>query len=156
MSQTMGRLLGIDYGTKRIGVAISDPLGIVAQGVTTLQHDGSLMEHLANIVHERGVTLIVVGMPYSDDGGKGVKAQEVDRFVYRLRQELRMEVQTWDESLSSVEAQRAVIAGGMKRKQRREKHRIDEMAARLLLQGYLDAQQQRRSREADDDATGGI
>ncbi len=146
MSQTTGRLLGIDYGTKRVGVAISDPLGIIAQGVTTLRNDGSLLHRLLAIVHERDVTRVVVGMPYSDDGAKGAKAREVEQFVDRLRQELRVEIDTWDESLSSVEAVRAMVAGGMKRKMRREKRRVDEMAARLMLQGYLDSRKEERSR----------
>ena len=139
MSHTTGRILGIDYGTKRIGVAISDPLGIIAQGVTTLGNDGSLVDRLAAVIRRRGVVRVVVGMPYSEDGGKGAKAREVDRFVDRLKQELAIEVDTWDESLSSVDAQRALIAGGMKRKKRRQKHRLDEMAARVMLQGYLDS-----------------
>lgn len=139
MSHTTGRILGIDYGTKRIGVAISDPLGIIAQGVTTLGNDGSLVERLATVIRQRGVMRVVVGMPYSEDGGKGAKAREVDRFVDRLKQELAIEVDTWDESLSSVDAQRALIAGGMKRKKRQQKHRLDEMAARVMLQGYLDS-----------------
>ena len=142
MSHTTGRILGIDYGTKRIGVAISDPLGIIAQGVTTLANDSSLMKRLEEVIRERGVTRVVVGMPYSDDGGKGATAREVDRLVDRLKQELHIEVDTWDESLSSIDAQRAMIAGGMKRKKRREKHRLDEMAARVMLQGYLDSLQQ--------------
>jgi putative Holliday junction resolvase len=111
---------------------------MIAQGLTTLDNDPQLIDDICQLVRERGVVCIVVGMPYSEDGGKGAKAQEVDRFIGRLKKRVDVEVDTWDESYSSVEAQRALIAGGMKRKKRQQKKRVDEMAARLLLQEYLD------------------
>jgi len=130
--------MGIDYGSRRVGVAISDPLRILAQGAGTLMNDGYLLAHLRKTIHDRGVTLVVVGMPYSHDGGKGEKAQEVDRFIGRLRDHIGVDIDTWDESLTSREAQQILIRAGLKKKQRRQKERVDEVAACLLLQEYLD------------------
>jgi putative Holliday junction resolvase len=133
-----GRILGIDYGGKRVGLALTDPLRILAQGAGTLENDGRLLERIAGMVQDRGVTLIVVGMPYAPDGGRGEKGEEVQSFIGRLRGAVGVPIETWDESFTSVDAKTVFVAGGMKRKQRREKPRVDEMAARLLLQGYLE------------------
>ncbi len=135
-----GRVLGIDYGSKRVGVAMSDPLRVLAGGIGTLNNDDSLMDRLAGLVEEHQVSLIVVGMPYAPDGGRGAKGREVELFIRRLESVIPATITTWDESFSSVEARRTFRQGGMKRKQRQEKARVDEMAARLLLQEYLDAQ----------------
>jgi len=135
-----GRILGIDYGTKRVGVSLSDPMRIISQGVGTLDNNAGLLQRLKEIVKREEVVLIVVGMPYGADGGKGGKAIEVEEFIMRLREEVAVEIDTWDESYSSVNAHRAFIDAGMKRKQRQQKHRVDEMAARLMLQEYLDNQ----------------
>jgi len=130
--------MGIDYGSRRVGVAVSDPMRIIAQGAGTLANDEELLRQLEKTIRERGVTLVVVGMPYSEDGGKGAKALEVDRFIDRLKRHVSVEVDTWDESLSSEEARQLLLRTGMKKKQRRQKGRVDEMAARLFLQEYLD------------------
>lgn len=138
MIQNGRRVIGIDYGSKRVGVAISDPLRKISQGVTTLENDRNIIERLCKIIDERDVGRVVVGMPYSPDGGKGAKAMEVEGFIQRLRLATSADIDTWDESYSSVNAQEMFIAGGMKRKRRQQKARVDEMAARLLLQEYLD------------------
>jgi len=138
MKSVTGRILGIDYGSKRIGVAVSDPLRVIAQGIGTLENDHRVIGRISSIIKEQDVALVVVGMPYSSDGGKGAKALEVDQFIQRIKESVSTGVETWDESYTSVNAQRAFIDGGMKRKQRRQKARVDEMAARLMLQEYLD------------------
>jgi putative holliday junction resolvase len=138
MASDAGRALGIDYGSKRVGVSISDPTRLIAQGGETLRNDGSLIKRLCTIVAERGVSLVVVGMPYSPDGGKGAKAREVEEFIGRLMQASSVRIETWDESFSSVRAHEVFLEAGMKRKRRREKGRVDQMAARILLQEYLD------------------
>ncbi len=138
MKENHGRILGIDYGSKRVGVSMSDPLRILSQGVATLNNDARLFDRLVGIIQEQEVKTIVVGMPYDSEGGKGGKAIEVDEFIDRLRQVTSVDIQTWDESYSSVNAHRAFIESGMKRKKRQQKHRVDEMAARLMLQEYLD------------------
>lgn len=138
MTEYPGRVLGIDYGTKRIGIAASDPTRLLSQGVTTLQNDALLWSRLADILRNNEIRLIVVGMPYALDGGKGKKAAEVDEFISALKKHTEIPIETWDESFTSVAAQQAFIESGMKKKKRQEKHRVDEMAARLMLQGYLD------------------
>lgn len=140
MAGTPGRVLGIDYGTKRVGLAISDPLRVLAGPVGTWDNDPDLTKRLAELISGEGVTLVVVGMPYAPDGGKGAKAREVDRFIARLKSHHPVPIATWDESYTSVEAQQLLIAGGRRRKQRRAKGAVDTMAARLLLQQFLDAQ----------------
>ena len=133
-----GRILGIDYGSKRVGVSVSDPTGVLSQGVATLSNDAHLFDRLVGIIRDQDVKTIVVGMPYDSEGGKGAKAIEVDEFIDRLRGVTSVDIETWDESYSSVNAQRVFIESGMKRKKRQQKHRVDEMAARLMLQEYLD------------------
>jgi len=135
---TEGRVLAIDYGSRRVGLAMSDPLRILASGLGTETNDAGLPGRLAGIVRENGVALVVVGMPYAPDGGLGRKGEEVTAFMERLRALLPVEVTSWDESFSSRRAQESLIEGGMKKKRRQEKGRIDEMAARLLLQEYLE------------------
>ena len=138
MTAHAGRILAIDYGSKRVGVAMSDPLRVIARGVTTLDNDKDLMQKLRSLIREEGATRIVVGMPYDADGGKGSKALQVDRFIEKLKEAGDVQIDTWDESYSSVNAHRVFVETGMKRKKRREKKRVDEMAARLMLQEYLD------------------
>jgi putative Holliday junction resolvase len=142
-----GRILGIDYGTKRVGVALSDPLGIIAGGAGTFTNDGSLLARLADMIREQDVVRVVVGMPYAPDGGKGAKAAEVETFIDELRRHVRVAIDTWDESFTSVDAHRAFRETGMKRKKRRQKPRVDEMAARLLLQEYLNHHDTRSNTE---------
>jgi len=133
-----GRVLGIDYGSRRIGLALTDPMGIIASGAGTVENDSTVVERLAVLVRSNEVRLIVIGMPYAPDGGKGQKAKEVDAFIARLQGAVDIPVETWDESFTSVTAQETMRRGGMKKKQREEKGRVDEMAARLLLQEYLE------------------
>jgi len=137
-----GRLLAIDYGSKRVGLAISDPLGIIAQGAGTLLNDGTLLSKIAALVTEKDVWQIVVGIPYRADGSKGLKAKEIEAFTSVLKTVVSVPIDTWDESFTSVDARRLLIEGGMKRKQRRQKRHVDEMAARVLLQEYLDCHKQ--------------
>lgn len=140
MADTAGRVLGIDYGSKRVGLAMSDPLRVLAGPVGTWDNDSTLVERLAALITAEGVTMVVVGMPYAPDGGKGAKAREVDGFIAQLKRHHAVPVVAWDESFTSVEAHRAIIAGGRGRKKRRDKGAVDVMAARLLLQQFLDAQ----------------
>jgi putative Holliday junction resolvase len=140
MASEPGRVLALDYGTKRVGVALSDPLRVLASGVGTWANDAALLPALAKLVQDEMVALVVVGMPYAPDGGKGAKAREVDMFMQRLGAVVQVPLTTWDESYTSVEAHRAFREGGMRKKQRRERASVDTMAARILLQQYLDAQ----------------
>lgn len=137
-----GRILGIDYGSRRVGLAVSDPLQMIAQGAGTIGNTPDLTHHIAAIACERTVVRIVVGMPYGADGEMSPKGREVEAFIRTLTDLVSVPVDTWDESFTSVDAQRAFIDGGMKKKERREKGRVDEMAARLMLQEYLDNRHQ--------------
>jgi putative holliday junction resolvase len=138
MTGTPGRVLGIDYGSKRVGLALSDPLRVLAGGAGTVANDEVLLQHVARIVEDEEVNLVVVGMPFAPDGGKGAKAEEVERFIERLRPHLHTPITTWDESYSTREAARVMREGGMRRKQRQQRIGIDEMAARVMLQEFLD------------------
>lgn len=143
MAGEPGRVLGIDYGSRRVGVALSDPMRVLASGAGTMENGPGLVAAIAGRVREEQVVLVVVGMPYAPDGGRGGKAEEVGRFVDALAGAVTVPVETWDESFTSVNARQAFIDGGMKKKQRQQKGRVDEMAARLLLQDYLENAHQR-------------
>ncbi|MBI1806185.1 MAG: Holliday junction resolvase RuvX [Ignavibacteria bacterium] len=136
-----GRILGIDFGTKRIGVAISDPLNIIARGVTVIENSPRLFDELKNIVREFEPKKIVVGMPYTLKGEKGVKAQEVDKFIAQLENALEIEVIRHDERFTSEQAHQTLREMGVTKKKRQNKGTIDTMAAALILQRYLDGLQ---------------
>ena len=144
MTTPKGRILAIDYGSKRVGLAVSDPMRIIAQGAGTVENDANLLERLTQMVLEQQIALIVVGMPYAPDGGVGGKGKEIQGFIDLLRKAVAIAIVTWDESFSSVRAHQVFRETGMKRKQRQEKHRVDEMAARLLLQEYLESDEHRQ------------
>ena len=136
------RILGIDYGRKRIGLAISDPLGITAQGLPTLER-GDLagdidmdIKALSEIIREREVGEMVVGLPKNMDGTIGESAREVLAFVEVLKERFGLRVHLMDERLSTVRAHRAMKEGGLSRKKRTGK--VDMLSAQLILQGYLD------------------
>ena len=139
MAAEPGRVLGIDYGSRRVGIAVSDPLRIVARGLGTLDNAPGLPDLIAGKARLEQAVLIVVGMPFAPDGGAGAKGQEVARFIELLRARTPVPVEVWDESFTSVDARRAFIDGGMKKRKRQQKGRVDEMAARLLLQEYLES-----------------
>jgi putative Holliday junction resolvase len=137
-TRNAGRVLGIDYGTRRVGVAVSDPLRVIAQGGGTLRNDATLIQRLCRLIDEKEASLVVVGMPYDMNGARGSMAREVDGFIGRLRGATRVAIETWDESRTSEDAKDVFRAAGMKRKKRRQKERVDEMAARIMLQEFLD------------------
>lgn len=130
--------MGLDYGRKRIGVAVSDPLGITAQPVTTIdaRNTTGTMQQLNTLMKEYQVQCIVLGMPLTLRGEKGNAAKSVDRFADMLKKQIKIPVVFWDERLTSVQAERSMRHG--KRKPSREKAKIDQIAAALLLQNYLD------------------
>ena len=133
------RILGIDFGSVRVGVAVSDPLRIIAQSVGTYANDQKLLDRITSVAREYDVGLIVVGMPFTLRGEKGMKAKEVDTFVDRLKQNISVDVVTWDERFTSRMAHQTLIQMGTTKKQRRtNKGRIDAMASALILQSFLD------------------
>jgi putative Holliday junction resolvase len=132
------RTLGIDYGEKRIGLAVSDPLGFTAQGLETLPNTGrrAVLEALATLCKEYAVKEIVIGLPINMNGSMGPKAKEILEWVPEAEKALAVPVKTWDERLSSREVGRLMIEEGLSR-QKQKKH-SDRLAATLLLQSYLD------------------
>ena len=132
------RVLGIDHGTKRVGLAISDETAMIAQPLEFIaaQPADKLLSRLAEIVAQRNVREIVVGLPRNMSGDCGPAAEKVQEFVAALRQILTIPIHTWDERLTSVQANRLLIQCGMRREKRREK--VDQTAAAILLQSYLD------------------
>ena len=139
------RVLGIDFGLKRIGVAVSDPLGIIAQGLDTLQNDSSILDRILDIVVRMSVTRIVIGKPLKLSGKVGNSAEEVSRFIERLRAKLskgqnrNVEIVEWDERFTTTIAQRTQIELGVKKKERQRKSNLDRLASQLILQSYLDS-----------------
>ncbi|OQZ05044.1 MAG: Holliday junction resolvase RuvX [Candidatus Brocadia sp. UTAMX1] len=133
------RVLGIDYGEKRIGVAISDPLGITAQGLPTIVYSNvqEALQKIMAIVSEKEVGVIVVGLPKHMNNSLGESARAVLSFGERLEKYVGIPVKTIDERLSTVRAHRAMLEGNLSRKQRRG--RVDMIAAQLILQNYLDS-----------------
>ena len=134
----MKRLLGIDYGTARIGLSISDELQMLAHPLETLPATSisAALSRIAGIVQEREVERVVIGLPRNMDGSSGKSANEAEAFAEKLRASLPVEVVMWDERLSSVAAHRAVRDSG--RKTRDARKFIDQIAAQIILQGYLD------------------
>lgn len=146
------RILGLDHGERRIGVAISDPTGIFARPLVVLERGRKLkttMTEIAALVREHEVTEVVVGLPLSMSGEFGTKAKEVRAFVIRLREVLSVPVVEWDERLTTVAAERALIEGGVRRERRRSV--IDKTAAALILGGYLDHRRVTVRRLQDED-----
>ena len=139
------RILGLDIGEKRIGVAMSDPLGIIASALTAIERttDETAVKQIINLARENEAERVVVGMPRSLDGSLGKQAQAVQSFIDLLRGCTELPVVTWDERLSTVAAERTMLEVGMKRDKR--KKRRDSLAAAFILQGYLDREKSRAS-----------
>ena len=130
-------VLGIDAGTVRVGVAASDPSLPVATPVAVLRRDAPrFWDSLLQLVRERGASHAVVGLPLRADGGEGDAAQMARTFAAELQRRSGCEVTLWDERFTSQQAERSLLQGGMRRRQRRE--HIDAVAATLLLQSWLD------------------
>ena len=134
------RVLGIDYGSVRVGLSLSDPLGLIAQPIEAFRNDASLFANLEQVSARENVALIVVGMPFNLKGQKAQKAEEVQKFIEHLKKELDIEIRTWDERFTTTIANQTMLAMGTKRKERQKKDgRIDSMAAAVMLQGFLDS-----------------
>lgn len=136
------RIIGLDYGTKTVGVAVSDPLGITAQAVETIERkeENKLRKTLARIealAEEYQVEKFVVGLPKHMNNDIGERAEKAMEFAEMLKRRTGLEVVMWDERLSTVSAERTLIESGVRREDR--KQYIDQIAAVFILQGYLDS-----------------
>jgi putative Holliday junction resolvase len=133
------RILGLDYGTKRIGVAVSDPLRVIAKGLKVVMNSPRAVGEIGAIAEEYDVQRIVVGMPFNLKGEIGSMAKEVETFMGKLKAATGREVVPWDERFTSHTAHETMRSMGVKKLRRRSKTDIDMMASALILQGYLDA-----------------
>ncbi|HXP16613.1 MAG TPA: Holliday junction resolvase RuvX [Terriglobales bacterium] len=133
------RILGMDVGSKRIGLAVSDPLGITAQGLETLQRQNKRLdfERLERVIREYHVAGIVIGLPLRMSGAEGTQSEKMQDFGEEIRRRFRLPVHLWDERLSSAQANRLLRETEMSIKRRGEV--VDQMAAVLILQSWMDA-----------------
>jgi putative pre-16S rRNA nuclease len=133
------RILGLDVGSRRIGLAVSDPLGITAQGLETIRRRNKRadFQHLEELIQKYQVQELVVGYPLRMSGAEGIQAEKMQRFADELRQRFRLPVHLWDERLTSAQANRLLRETDMSIKRRGEV--VDRMAAVLILQSWMDA-----------------
>jgi putative pre-16S rRNA nuclease len=138
-----GRILGLDYGSRRIGVAVSDPLGVTAQPLPPIRREGDRKDIaiLARLVAEIGVTSVVLGLPLLLNGDEGPAAVRARAFGERLQAETALPVTMWDERLTSVQSERHLIASGVRREDR--KGIRDSLSAMFLLQTALESRRRK-------------
>lgn len=132
------RILGLDVGQKTIGVAISDPLGYTAQGITTIRRTKKIndIEEVKRICNEYSVETIVIGLPKNMNGSIGFAGEKIQEFSELLKESINLEIVFWDERLTTVAAHRAMLEADLSRGKR--KKIVDKVAATYILQGYLD------------------
>ena len=132
------RILALDHGTKRIGVAVSDETKTIALPMEYILTEpfAAFLDRLKKILVEKEIDLILIGQPRNMDGSYGPAAQKVEAFVAVLNTAITVPIKMWDERLTSTMANRVLIQGGVRRDKRKEK--VDKMAAAILLQSYLD------------------
>ena len=135
------RMLGLDVGTKTIGVAVSDPMGWTAQGITVIRRSSKEndLQALQCLLDEYQVEKFVVGLPRRTDGSYGPETDKIYEFGSELEREFGLPVEYWDERFSTVAAQRVLLEGDVSRAKRRQV--IDKVAATVILQAYLDRKQ---------------
>jgi len=134
----MNPILGIDFGRARIGLAISDELRLLAHPLQTIPANKDSVSKIAEIVRDRKIDKVVIGIPKHMSGELGKVAQDALEFAAKLRTQLPCPVETWDERLTTVAANRALSEAGKKTRQTR--NIVDQVAAQMILQGYLDSE----------------
>jgi putative holliday junction resolvase len=132
------RILAIDHGTVRMGIAVSDELRMIAHPMEYIPAEpfAAFLARLKQILRDKEVELVLVGMPRNMDGSYGPAALKVQEFVATLKDAITVPIRTWDERLTSAQANRFLIQGNVRREKRKEK--VDSMAAAILLQSFLD------------------
>jgi putative Holliday junction resolvase len=133
------RILALDHGTKRIGVAVSDEMKMIATPLEYIPAEpfAPFLERLKHLIREKEIGMILVGMPRNMDGSYGPAALKVQEFIAVLKETIAVPIKPWDERLTSAQANRFLIAANVRRDKRKEK--VDKTAAAILLQSYLDA-----------------
>ncbi len=135
----MGRFLAIDYGQKRTGIAVSDTMKIIANGLTTVPSE-QLLSFLKDYLAKEQVEVVVVGLPTQSNGQPSENQKRVQSFVQKFQQTFpHIPVEWYDERFTSVLAQRAMIDGGLKKKARQNKALVDEISATIILQDYMES-----------------
>lgn len=135
------RILAIDYGSKRIGIAITDPLNIFAYPLITLTNDNKFFDNLKKILLQYKVVKILIGSPLKENGEESVTSQSVNKFIEELKKNLQIEIELVDERYSSEIARQRVIESVVSKKKRRDKSLIDKNAAAVILEDYLKSMQ---------------
>ena len=137
------RIMALDFGTKRIGMAMSDELMLTAQGLNSLERKAlkSDLEEISKLVQENNVEEIVVGLPLNMNGTYSAKTKEVVEFVDELSRVVSVPIKTWDERLTSMQAERILLDADASRAKRRKV--TDKLAAQIILQSYLDAKKKK-------------
>lgn len=143
MSALPGRILALDVGSRTIGLAVSDPLGITAQGIETIRRQNRRrdFDQLRRVIKQYGVTEMVVGYPIRMSGAEGTQSEKMKAFAEDLRQRFKLPVHLWDERLTTAEAQRVLRETEMSIKRRAQV--IDQLAATLILQSFLESRKNR-------------
>ncbi|MBS4033734.1 MAG: Holliday junction resolvase RuvX [Ignavibacterium sp.] len=133
------RFLGIDFGLKRIGIAVSDPLHTFAYSLTTLQNDSTILKKLSDIIQSKNIKKIVLGVPSEEKTSATSIVNKVKKFKEQLIKEFHLDVIEWDETYTSVMAKDRIIESVNKKKKRKNKELIDMNSASIILQEYLDS-----------------
>jgi putative Holliday junction resolvase len=142
----MGRILAVDWGLARLGLAVSDALGLTAHGLETVPRmtDAQALDTIEARARTLGVEGVVVGLPRNMNGSDGPSTDAARMFAHALEERLQVPVHLWDERLTSLAAERMLVGAGVRRRARRGL--VDRVAATLILQGFLDRQQAARRR----------
>jgi putative holliday junction resolvase len=133
------RILGIDFGLKRVGMALSDPLRIFAYPYQTLSNDKNLWNEIKKIIDEKNVEKIILGYPLRENGLKSQVTEEIEKFQKDLKSRFRIEVILWDERYTSVMAQEKILESVTKKSKRMDKGLLDMNSAAIILQEYLNS-----------------
>ena len=142
----MGRILSIDYGKKRTGIAVTDTLKLIANGLCTVE-TSTLLDFLADYMKKEDVERIVVGLPKQTNGEPSENMKRIEPFVNRLKKLYpNLPIEYFDERFTSVLAHQTMLDGGLKKKQRQDKGLVDEISATILLQDYMNSSKRKLSR----------
>lgn len=143
----LGRIMGIDYGSRRIGISLSDPTQTIASPLTTLvfRNDGELLQQLGRLISEHEVIAVVVGWPINMNGAAGEKADAVEKFVRQIQPSLNLPIYLWDERWTTVSAHRVLMDQGLSPS--RNRGRVDAIAGAFILEAFLQRLQLLRTRK---------
>ncbi len=140
IEENISRILAIDYGEKRIGLALSDPMMTFAYAFQTLNNDKNLFKNLKQIISEKKILKVILGLPYQDDGKLSSNANQILKFKEKLETEFQIEIILRDERYTSEIAKSLIIQSVTKKSKRRDKGLVDRNSAAIILQEYLDEQ----------------